>query len=47
MLHNRSIDAGVDRAINLECEKIGIPLDEFMRISIEAIKRIAKDVGLA
>lgn len=44
---DKNFAAGVNRSIILECEQIGIPLDEFMQISIEAIKIIAKDVGLS
>ena len=44
---DKNFAAGVDRATILECEKLGIPLDEFMQISIEALKKIANEVGLA
>jgi putative nucleotidyltransferase with HDIG domain len=44
---DKNFAAGVNRAIILECEKLGISLDEFMQISIEAIKKIAKEVGLS
>ena len=43
---DKNFAAGVNRDIILECEKIGIPLDEFMQISIEAMKKIANEVGL-
>ena len=38
--------AGVNRDIILECEETGLTLDEFMQVSIGAIKKIAKEVGL-
>lgn len=43
---DKKFAAGVNRDIILECEKIGIALDEFMQISIDALKKIANDVGL-
>lgn len=38
--------AGVDRGIIRECEKLGITLEEFFELSINAIKEIAEVVGL-
>ena len=43
---DKKFAAGVNRDIILECEKTGLTLDEFMQISIDAIKKIAEDVGL-
>ncbi len=44
---DKKFAAGVNRDIILECEKTGITLDEFMQISIDAIKKIAKEIGLS
>jgi len=38
--------ASVRREAILECEKIGIPIDEFAAISIEAMMPIAEQIGL-
>lgn len=39
--------AGVSREIILECEKIGLNLEEFFQIAIDAIRKIAKEVELS
>jgi predicted hydrolase (HD superfamily) len=44
---DKKVAAGVNRDIILECEKTGLTLDEFMQIAIDAIKKIAKEVGLS
>lgn len=38
--------AGVDRNIVMECEKLGMDLDEFSRLCLEAMQGIADDLGL-
>jgi len=38
--------ASVKRENILECEKIGIPLDQFVDLSLAAMQTIAKDIGL-
>ncbi len=38
--------AGADRAIIAECEQIGIPLAEFMELSLQAMTGIASELGL-
>lgn len=43
---DKKFAAGVRRDIIRECEKTGLSLDEFMQISIDAIKKIAGEVGL-
>ena len=43
---DKKFAAGVNRDIILECEKTALTLDEFMQISIDAIKKIAEEVGL-
>ena len=30
----------------MECEKTGIPLDEFIQISVDAMREIAGEIGL-
>lgn len=42
---DKKFAAGVDRNIIMECEKIGLSLDEFLGIAIKAIEGIVKDVG--
>ncbi|MGW8193368.1 MAG: HDIG domain-containing metalloprotein [Desulforhopalus sp.] len=37
---------GADRQIIAECELAGIPLPEFCELSLSAMQRIAKDIGL-
>jgi putative nucleotidyltransferase with HDIG domain len=37
--------ASVNRETIMECEKIGIPLDEFVEISLNALKPIASELG--
>ena len=43
---DKKFAAGVNRDIILECEKTALTLDEFMQISIDAIRKIAEEVGL-
>jgi len=43
---DKKFAAGVNRDIILECEETGLTLDEFMQVSIDAIKKIAKEVDL-
>jgi len=43
---DKTFAAGVEREIIMECEKIGVSLDEFFELAIEAIKKIKNDVGL-
>lgn len=38
--------ASVKREHILECEKIGIPLDEFIQISVDAMREVHEDIGL-
>jgi uncharacterized protein len=37
--------ASVNRETILECEKIGIPINEFAELSLEALKPIAEELG--
>ena len=43
---DKKFAAAVRREIIAESEKLGITLDEFLEISINAIRSIAKEVGL-
>ncbi|MGM0505354.1 MAG: HDIG domain-containing metalloprotein [Bacteroidota bacterium] len=38
--------ASVSREIIMECEEIGIPLNEFVEISLNAMKEISDEIGL-
>jgi len=42
----RSFAAGADREIIAECERIGIPLDEFCEICLRAMQEVAGELGL-
>ena len=42
----RQFAAGADREIIAECEKIGIPLDEFCEICLGAMQGVAGELGL-
>jgi putative nucleotidyltransferase with HDIG domain len=44
--HERSFAAGVDREQVAQCQKIGLELEEFMSLGIEAMKGIASELGL-
>jgi len=43
---DKSFAANCRREIILECEKLGLTLDEFVEISLSAFKKIAAEVGL-
>lgn len=43
---DKTFARGVEREIILECEKLGLSLEEFFEIAIEAIKKIKNEVGL-
>jgi putative nucleotidyltransferase with HDIG domain len=42
----KAFAASVKRENILECEKIGIPIDDFIRISVDAMKEISDEIGL-
>lgn len=42
----RAFAAGADREIIAECEKIGIPLDEFCDLCLRAMQEVAEELGL-
>jgi putative nucleotidyltransferase with HDIG domain len=46
-MKDKKFAAGVNREIIMECEKLGLTLDEFLDIAIRAVQSIAKDVELA
>jgi predicted hydrolase (HD superfamily) len=45
-MKEKAFAAGVDRATVMECEKLGMDLDEFSRICLEAMQGIADQLGL-
>jgi len=45
-MKEKAFAASVNRDIILECEKIGIPLEEFVELSLEAMRNIADRLGL-
>ena len=45
-MKEKAFAASVNRDIIMECEKIGIPLPEFVEISLEAMKGIGEEIGL-
>jgi len=45
-MKEKAFAASVKREHILECEQIGIPLDEFIQISVDAMKEISGEIGL-
>ncbi|MGC9374303.1 MAG: HDIG domain-containing metalloprotein [Bacteroidales bacterium] len=45
-MKQRAFAASVSRENIMECEKIGIPLNEFVEISLNAMKEISDKIGL-
>ena len=45
-MKEKAFAASVRRESIMECEQIGIPLDEFAALAIEAMKGIAEEIGL-
>ncbi|PLX99288.1 MAG: hydrolase [Desulfuromonas sp.] len=45
-IKEKAFAAGANRDIIRECERIGIPLDEFCNLCLEAMQEIADDLGL-
>jgi putative nucleotidyltransferase with HDIG domain len=45
-MREKAFAASVNRDIIMECEKIGIPLAEFVEISLNAMKEIGEEIGL-
>ncbi len=46
-MKEKSFAANVDRETILECEKLGLPLEEFFQIAIDAMTPLAPLLGLA
>ncbi|MFH0978212.1 MAG: HDIG domain-containing metalloprotein [Candidatus Woesearchaeota archaeon] len=44
-MKDKRFAAGVNRDIIMECERLGLSLDEFLEISIKALQSISKEVG--
>jgi putative nucleotidyltransferase with HDIG domain len=44
--HEKRFAAGADRSQMQSCETFGIPLQEFIRLSLEAMQGIDRDLGL-
>ena len=45
-MKEKAFAASVNRDIILECEKIGIPLEKFVQISVDAMRSISDQIGL-
>ena len=45
-MKEKAFAASVNRDHILECEKIGIPLDEFIQLSVDAMRGISESIGL-
>jgi len=45
-MKEKAFAASVNREHILECEKIGIPLDEFIQLSVDAMKEVSEEIGL-
>jgi predicted hydrolase (HD superfamily) len=45
-MKDKSFAAKVNREVIKECEQAGIPLDEFIEISLNAVKKIASEIGI-
>lgn len=43
---NKGFAANCNREIILECEKAGVPLDEFLQLGLEALQEISDKLGL-
>jgi len=45
-MKDKKFAANVDREIIKECEKIGVSLDDFLKIAVEAMRKIAGEIEL-
>jgi len=45
-MKEKAFAASVNRDIIMECELTGIPLDEFIQISVDAMREISGEIGL-
>ena len=42
---DKKFAAGIHREIILECEKLGLTLEEFLDLAIKSIQSISKEIG--
>jgi len=45
-MKDKRFAASVDRSVILECEQIGIPLEEFASLALDAMRGVAPELGL-
>jgi len=45
-MKEKAFAASVSRENIMECEEIGIPLNEFVELALDAMKNIAPELGL-
>jgi putative nucleotidyltransferase with HDIG domain len=45
-MKEKAFAASVNRDHIMECEEIGVPLDEFIQLSVDAMRGIAEEIGL-
>jgi len=45
-MKEKAFAASVNRDHIMECERAGIPLDEFIQISVDAMKEVSESIGL-
>lgn len=45
-MKEKAFAASVNRDHILECEEIGIPLDEFIQLSVDAMREVSEEIGL-
>jgi putative nucleotidyltransferase with HDIG domain len=45
-MNDKRFAASVDRSIIMECEALGLPLQEFVELSLAAMRSVAGDLGL-
>lgn len=45
-MNEKAFAASVNRDIIMECQEVGISLDDFIRISVDAMKEISGEIGL-
>ena len=45
-MKEKAFAASINRDTIMECERLGLPLDEFVEISLQAMKEISDQLGL-
>jgi uncharacterized protein len=45
-MKEKAFAASVNRDIIMECEEAGIPLDEFIQLSVDAMRDVSEEIGL-